>query len=311
MGVLHDLLDAELAYDPVTAQDFSDHLPMALVALDRLGADDERLARFSTRYARSLVPVRAEVQAARDRYDTEVASLGVDGGVRAHLPRFVPGIGSAAFHAVIRLAYAVEARHAGQVAAALAYFEQVDEPLTDAPPNETGDDPFALLDALRADPQLAGLHFDAPSISGRMAQVAARPAFARAAGLTAHADSLARIAATARALHGTTGDFTALHAVTGTHAVRVLLPYLDDAQRSLALRYLFQAIAAAYVTIAMPDVVFIEASHTPGWDEIVAAALETDDEHVVKLAYSAREEARVYGDDATYRWCAALEAGLV
>lgn len=159
MGVLHDLLDAELAYDPVTAQDFSDHLPMALVALDRLGADDERLARFSTRYARSLVPVRAEVQAARDRYDTEVASLGVDGGVRAHLPRFVPGIGSAAFHAVIRLAYAVEARHAGQVAAALAYFEQVDEPLTDAPPNETGDDPFALLDALRADPRCALVFF--------------------------------------------------------------------------------------------------------------------------------------------------------
>jgi len=62
---LEALLDAELAYDPVTVQAFSDHLPMALVALDRLGADDARLAEFAEHYTRSLLPARDSVQSTR------------------------------------------------------------------------------------------------------------------------------------------------------------------------------------------------------------------------------------------------------
>ena len=312
---LEGLLDDELAYDPVTVDGFSDHLPMALVALDRLGADEARLAEFAEHYTRSLLPARDSVQSARKRYLADVASLGIDGAVRAHLPRFVSGIGSAAFHCVIRLAYAVEAQHPGQVAAALANFEEFDEPLTTAPPPETagdqGRDPLALLVALREHPALAGHHFGTGSISGAMARVAALPEFAATAGVARCDDSLARVAAAARALHACTGDFTALHAVTGTHAVRVVLPYLDDAQHALALRFLFQAIAAAYVTIATPPITPVDTASAPAWREIVAIALASDDEHVVKLAYSAQEEAAVHGDDATYRWCAALEAGLV
>jgi hypothetical protein len=311
MGALHELLDAELAYDPVTVQDFSDHLPMALVALDRLGASDARLAEFSERYASSLVPVRDDVQSVRDRYASDVDALGIDGAVRANLPRFVPGIGSAAFHGVIRLAYAIEARHAGQVAAALAYCDEVREPLSAAPPPAWGDDPVALLEAVRGDPVLAGRRFDAVSISDRMALVAAVPEFAASAGLRLRDDSLARVAAAARALHACTGDFTALHAVTGTHAVRVVLPYLDVAQQALALRYHFEAIAAAYLTMGTPRIAPVDTTHAPAWDDLVATALASDDEHVVKLTYTAQAEARAHGDDATYRWCAAREAELV
>ena len=314
-SVLEVLLDDELAYDPVTVQAFSDHLPMVLVALDRLGASDARLAEFADHYTQSLLPARDSVRAARDRYSAEVAALGIDGAVRAHLPRFVPGIGSAAFHCVIRLAYAVEARHAGQVAAALANFEEFDEPLSATPPPEApgdqGGDPLALLAGLCAHPALAGRDFGTGSISGAMAQVAAMPEFTETAGLAVRDDSLARIAAAARALHACTGDFTALHAVTGTHAVRVLLPFLDDAQQALALRFLFQSMSAAYLTIATPPIEPVDVMRAPQWDDIVAAAFASDDEHVVKLAYSAQEEAAVHGDDATYRWCAALEAGLV
>ena len=123
-GVHPDLVAVVKRAIELTVQDFSDHLPMALVALDRLGASDARLAEFSERYSRSLVPVRAEVQTVRERYGADSD----DDVVARHLPRFVPGIGSAAFHCVIRLAYAIEARHGGQVAAALAYWEMADEP---------------------------------------------------------------------------------------------------------------------------------------------------------------------------------------
>jgi hypothetical protein len=317
------LLDAELAYDPVTAHGFSDHLPMALVALHRLGASDARLDELSGRYVHGLLPVRPEGQAARAVHDVAIARDGIEPVVRSYLPGRLPGIGSAAFHCVIRLAYALEAGHAGQVAAALAYWDEADEPLGAAPLPEASPDPVALLGALAADPALGCRSFGGGSISEQMARVAATPEFAAAAGLRVGPDSLADIAAAARALLAATGDFTALHAVTGTHAVRVVLPLLDPPARDRALRFLFQAVAAAYVTIGTPPVappaapvvapgdVAAAAEAVPSWAEIAAAAVANGDEHVVKLAYSAREEAAVYGDDTTYRRCAALHAGLV
>jgi hypothetical protein len=230
--------------------------------------------------------------------------------VRAYLPDALSGIGSAAFHCVIRLAYAIEAGHPGQVAAALAYWDEAHEPLALEAPPESSPDPLALLGALAADPALGGRSFGRGSISGQMARVAATPEFAAAAGLAITPDALDRIAAAARALHAATGDFTALHAITGTHATRVVLPFLDDPARAFALRFLFQAVAAAYVTIGTPALGDVDPSVAPTWDGITDAAVASDDEHVVKLAYSAREEAAAHGDDATYRWCAAREAGL-
>jgi hypothetical protein len=259
--------------------------------------------------------VRPEGQAARAVHDAAIARDGIDPVVRSYLPGRLPGIGSAAFHCVIRLAYALEVGHAGQVAAALAYWDEADEPLGAALPPEASPDPVALLGALAADPALGGRSFGGGSISGQMARVAATPEFAATAGLRVGPDSLGDIAAAARALLAATGDFTALHAVTGTHAVRVALPLLDPSARDLALRFLFQAVAAAYVTIGTPAVAPVDApvdaEAAPSWAEIAAAAVASGDEHVVKLAYSAREEAAVYGDDTTYRWCAAREAGLV
>ena len=308
---LGELLDAELASDPETVEGFTDHLSMALVALQRLGAPDERLEEFAERYTRRLLPARPETEALRAERARAIARDGVDAVVQSYLADHLAGIGSAAFHCVIRLAYAVEAGHPGQVAAALAYWDDADEPLTAEPPPESSPDPLALLSALAADPALGGRSFGRGSISGQMARVASTPQFAAAAGLEITPDSLERIAAAARALHAVTGDFTALHAVTGTHATRVVLPYLNAAARDVALRFLFQAVAAAYVTIGTPALAAVDPMAAPEWDAITAVAVASDDEHVVKLAYSAREEAAAHGDDATYRWCAALEAGLV
>ena len=54
---LDELLDDELAFDATTGTRLSSHLPMALVALDRLGADGARLTEFARRYRTRLVPV--------------------------------------------------------------------------------------------------------------------------------------------------------------------------------------------------------------------------------------------------------------
>jgi hypothetical protein len=109
-----------------------------------------------------------------------------------------------------------------------------------------------------------------------------------------------RVARVSLALYAATEEFSALHALTGTHWLRLMAARTPDA--ATPLRYFWQAIASLYPKIGfpdLPDAAAVEAwraAPCPDWAEIEAAAARSDDEHDLSLAFSAREEWKVYGD---------------
>ena len=134
-----------------------------------------------------------------------------------------------------------------------------------------------------------------------MREVARKPEFQGVVDqLRIGPDSLKRVAEASLALYAGTMDFCALHALTGSHWLRILWPVLPDPD--LALRYFWQAIAALYPKIGFPDLPSAgqleEWRHTPtpDWPEIKAAAIACDDEHDISLTFSAFEEWKFYGD---------------
>ena len=312
-GALATLLDDELCFDATTADRLSNHLPMALVALHRLGADDVRLAEFADRYRHRLAPIPDEAPvtsfdawlAARGRPDSYAAvrpylaalvrDEGIDQVLRRHLPRLVDGVAGAAFHGVIRLAYALESASADRVAAGLAYLTSVHQPLgargADGPRT---DDPVAALTELRDDRELCAAAPAARTIGARMQAVAAHPGFDGVVDrLAVGPDTPGRLTSAALALYACTDDFTALHGVTGSHAISLVAPYVED--RAALSAWWFQALAAAYLTIGAPSLddpaapVARWLERPADWATVTAAATRSDDEHVVKLVYSARE----------------------
>jgi hypothetical protein len=127
-----------------------------------------------------------------------------------------------------------------------------------------------------------------------MRQVASHPSFAGVVDwLEVTDDTPSRLTAAAVALYAATDDFTALHGVTASHAIMIVAPYVDDT--AALSSWWFQALAAAYVTIGAPRLIDPAQSLAPWldststWDELAASATRSDDEHVVKLVYSARE----------------------
>lgn len=301
---LHTLLDSASAFAPEYRQGLSNHLPMALTALHALHASDEQLSAFFVRYSARLDPA-APIEA-WDAGAAWTSRLGEHGAFAAYrglftawltherpeavLPRVLPvlmrGVGAAAFHGLIRTAYAVQARHLGEVAEGLAYWACRFLPLGALPAADGGEtDPEVPLRSLRAGASSAGLIFE------RMRDAAAqRQLHAAVAQLHIGERTLPQLAYLAAWAYAGSGNFAVLHLLTSAHALRVLLRFIDEPL--VALRWYWQAYAAAVVAAGIgrkPE------PRLQPWESIVATALASDDDHVIKLVHSCREESKVYG----------------
>lgn len=303
------LLDEGAAFDAEYGQGLSDHRPMALVALERLGADGARLQAWAAGYerAKGLRPARAHQawptgdawagrlgdRAAwpvyRDLFRQWIDHEGGADVLSQVLPALMPGCAAAAFHGLIRTAYATQVGHPGELADGLAHWACWHLPLGELPPvGGTEADPVVLLRRLRAGRSAA------PLIAGRIADAARDGRVNRViAALHIDAGTPERLARAAALAHAESGNFTALHLVTATHAMRIVARFADDA--STAWRWFWQAFAHAVVAARL------RPAATPltlrDVQTLVAAALASDDEHLIKLVDSCREEERAYGGD--------------
>ncbi len=318
-----------------TSGGLTNHLPMGLIALERIGAAPDRLELFVDDYTPKLVPIGDRVEdiatgslldhigTARRfpdmlaLFDAEVAAHGWRATVRTWLVSLLDGMGSDAFHPLIRLAYGVDAQDPGEVAAGLAYLADARRPIAVVPTDEDATtDLVAVLDGVAADPDLAAADIEGTSIASRMAQIGTLAGFgAHAARWQPGTDALRALAlATRRGYAPRPDDFTTMHTVTGLHALRLLLPYLDDPTE--ALRTFGQAVTAAFVANGLAPLATSEQMEDlrsgtwPAWEEIAdAARASRGDEHAYKVTYTCRVEAATHGDEAIYRSLAARLVG--
>ena len=297
----------------------TNHLPMALHALHELGADDARMAQFAASYVRRFDdiepprPAAPAVPAADWRglrgqpeayvplhgaFAAMVERQGVDETLRQSLPDLWSGVSAAAFHGLIRTGHAVQSGHVASLTQALAYWAWRWQPLS-APASEgvpmPPDEWVAALAEHACDLSAAqGL------ISGRMQMVQTMPAFI---GLSGRLQFLpGDLQATLHALwalaaqrYAATSNFTVLHMVTACRAIQVLLPWLSDgptARDALARSYAAALLVSGAVGPRPSDSGPVPAS----WPAVVAAAIGSDDDHVVKLVHACRDAFHRCGD---------------
>jgi|SRR5688572_26320068 hypothetical protein len=337
MSILAKLLTESEAYDPEYGGGLCNHLPLALTALDQMGATPGQLNDYRRTHVswleklpeREAAPNGAWPFRKADHagfvdlqadFRQRIAREGWEAVLRATLPDLAPGLSAAAFHGLIRTAMGVTSKHDGEIAAGLAYWAAHWQRLGVAfgAPAESAPsaDPLSLLERVRNDPRFAFDPKKAPGlIDDAMLAVGGLSGFGELIDwLDVERCTIADIARAGAVLYGATGDFTALHTVTAAQAVAVLLQYV--AEPKVLLPWLWQGVAAAYIGIgrpALPEVDAIaawRAAETPAWPELMCSALAQDDEHAVKLCYSALSLGRITGD-RLFRWLAAREVGAL
>lgn len=323
---LVELLDGCAAYAPEFGHGLSNHLPMTLVALHRLGAADARLEAFAARYAVRLEPAPpaepwpagaawpprlGQLQAwpaYRSLFAEWVDQEGAVDVLGQVLPQLVQGAGAAAFHGLIRTAYAARGGHRAELADALAYWAcrhlrlgPMDNPQAGTEAEPSTDDPVRLLRELKACASPAALIFERmrdASLDGQVNRVAAR--------LYVDAGTLQRLARAAAFAYARSGNFVALHLVTGTHAMRVLSNFFDEPLTACA--WFWQAYAHAVAAAGLQSAP--AAGRLLPWSAIVERAVASDDEHVIKLVDSCREEEKAYARRGETLWREAATRAL-
>lgn len=310
---LATLLDEGPSWEPEYRNGLSNHLPMALVALDGLGADPQRLGAFAERYRRRLTAIRSVPPPAwqgadwlsrrgdpaayaqlRGFFEGWLQRDGKAAVLRTALPDLVTGAGAAAFHGLLRTSYAIDSGHAGELAAGLAYWACRHLPLAEHLPGQPAEgDVVAWAERLQR--AIARPDIDRPLIFERVGDVAATPGFAATAGnLRTTATTLRELAALAGRIYLGSRDFTVLHLVTSCHGLRLLMPYLDEPEP--ALRHYALAFGAALIASGADAHAAAPAVEPLAWSELAVRACRSDDEHVIKLVYTCLRQSQAYGD---------------
>jgi hypothetical protein len=315
---------------------FANHAPMVLIAQAFMGGSPAQMQRFFAEYNayKGLLPfadsdltitvetwqahlgAREHEAAYRRFFDAELHRLGLHDMLRLWLPRMAPGVGASAFHALMRMAYAlmndedaVEASHA------LAYWCATWLQM----PAQTGTAPLSAnpAEVLIYAGGLPGVRDQEiyPLIWQNMRQAMALPGFETAGDWLEVDDTvLERCAAASVVLFAATQDFCALHALTGMHWIRVLQPY--HAATNEMVRAFWAGAVGLMNEMGFPELPPPEALERwralpcPDWPEIFAAACQSFDEHDLSVTFSCSQEEQIYGDPL-YRRAAARRLGLI
>jgi Questin oxidase-like len=314
----------------------ANHLPMVLVALHRMGASDERLEAYCDIYQKQngLVRIPDSIGAiARDNwreflgqreresdyrafFTFEVARLGATPAALLYLPQLMPGIAASATHAFMRMAYATMTESDEETGVALAYWAATYLSLGASRGAEPStNDPAQVLTFMSALEAFRHVEPERDLLWHFMRAVAQKSEFAPVVDMLAiRPETHDQIARCSLALYAATLDFCALHAVTGTHWLRLMRPRTPDA--ATPMRYFWQAIASLVPKIGFPGLPGadeLEAwrrARLPDWPEIYREAVARDDEHDLSLTFSAGEEFEHYGD-RLYQYAAAKRLSLV
>ena len=100
-------------------------------------------------------------------------------------------------------------------------------------------------------------------------------------------DNAPQLADAALALYWQTGNFTVLHMVTGSRAAAIVSRHLPPELRERWQTLMWQAVAAAYITVGAPPLREQTWPDLTGldWPEILPKAIASLDDHVIKLVH--------------------------
>ncbi|MBC3936820.1 DUF4243 domain-containing protein [Undibacterium sp. CY7W] len=332
-ATLVDLLDLCQSID-LRCKGTTNHCPMMLSAACSLGADTAQLqALYQHWLAHFALPLTTtaghigmhELTAVRGQghyfSGTRAAILNQMQQQDAHqlasqlLRAFPPAPLTLAFHAIIRLAYALRTGHAGEIASGLAALICGHLPTgIDSSHLAYCDSPAEGFSHIAV--ALKGRMFEGRMITEKVRVVLNDPLFqASCPQLREPERQWPALRDLVLQLYAETRNFTALHLLTGLHAWRNLLIFDPALNQDALAQEFWLSCCAAYASIGAPaltvkpasgnDVqpasqsvaqLFVDSDIEASWRIVIQRALLSQDDHQIKLTHACLEEFQLSGN---------------
>lgn len=298
-------------YHALYGNRLANHLPMALYSLESLGASEQQLSNFFESYSKRLQLisdeeimdfVSAEFEFGRTYqyyigfFETKLNLLGQETFLMKYLNFFSNSLASSAFHALIRLAFAVEADNSDEMIRSFALFS-IEYQSLDANPSILKE----RLEDILVKNSFFGekCHFPDGIIVDRMNAIH-RDIQAENHKILPSTITLEQLAEFTSNNLWNYNDFTILHTVTGLHAFRVLSKYFQN-QDEVLTNLSYAILVATWSTGLKFDKKEIKIKNSfSSWDSIKEEACKSKNDHVIKLTYSCYEEGAFY-DNPIYQ----------
>ncbi|MCJ8324311.1 MAG: questin oxidase family protein [Rhizobiales bacterium] len=323
--MLIDKINAYTGLKPDYDNQLSNHLPMTAFALAELGASDDHINKYFSSYLGRLeqAPQHQLVidhnnwqqHLGENIYYTNYLTYFLERFENATteqvlkdlLPVFIKSPASKAYHCLLRLAYGIVSKNKVEMAAGLAYWADsylvIDQQGNEFDDKAKDDISENIFDDIRNTCIQTGyLAPDAPNIFSRIkaiSQSELASLFISKAKIS-NTIGLDKIAVKCLELYLNTKNFTILHCVTSCHAQRIIFKFLTKKQQSEAILYYWQSVIFAYISINTPVINCITKmsfDNVLDVPEIKQTLITSFDDHDIKIAYTAIEEANFYKDD--------------
>jgi hypothetical protein len=318
---IDDVLDLLHHTGPDLVGGNSNHAPMVAEALFALGRPDAVMPwieaykhRFQER-PQSRSPIRRQSwqESLGDRsvladwitfFDCELGAAPWTAVLKEWVPRLAPGLMAAATHGLIRTAHAVRSLTRGEtpqrlheLAEGLGYWAARYQLLPGRPmEGQTG---YSPREAIQYVARVHGPGFEARgAIVEQVKGLDDQPAFVNAISLVDTTGDLSELIAELTAtfaglyLANPKGVVAFVHSVTAPSALRLLAPYLSDADARLAARYAWQACAAIYAWYATtpPPPPASLTPPTEGPEALIDRAVAVGGAHTIKFTEACLRE---------------------
>ncbi|MEI6893630.1 MAG: questin oxidase family protein [Colwellia sp.] len=311
---LNLLLEKSGEYHPLYGNGLATHLPMVIIALNRLNASNRKLEDIFKHSANNLECIGSldgvtsvdhieqylgdsnKFKEYLKYFKNKLKAYGTQAVLKKSLPVLISGIAASAFHALIRLAYAIEAQNQSEIAVALAYwcteFQSFELSM------ESTDDTLENI-LTRLAPLGESYKFSPGIIVDRMSEIGDLLK-RKESVIQPSSINLSNIRYFALKAFYANDDFTLLHTVTGCHAFSIIMPYLENVD--ISLKELWKAVLIAYLSTGLnyanKEVKLSEGSLD--FDPVIRSTLESNDAHVIKLVYTCLCEYQKYKEPLYY-----------
>lgn len=320
MNTLKKLLQQGQQFAPVypspnSTGEFANHVPMALTALQQLGASDERITAYFEQVSQRLVVMQQSAviitidnfrqhlgkidtyAAYLNFFQQQLDKIGRDKLINKYLPKFSKAIASHLFHPMIRIAYGLHSHDDQEIVAGFAYFAAVYKELGQ---QQTTQAEFSTaLEAMTAiQDKFSNIQFDKDERNFKLRKLENDNKFISIInGVLINPNSLDEIAKLNASLYRQDPTIIPLHFVTSCHALRSLLPFLDQQDQLLLTQYYWYAIAVYFVILGCERFDLQASTDNKAklsWNEIKQRAIASNNEHVIKFVHTCTKESAYY-----------------